>query len=258
MATRTTLGDDHIVVARINAVGSGSRWCGIDLAPGMVFVYAPSAEHTAANRPGLEFTFAKMTVDHVNELADRLRTIARLPERGRVDVAEMPASGPIDRTFARLAVAMRTGDTLPRFLGSDVMASIVESLTGPAPVATVGSRSGIDSRVVVRDCVDYAVSIQRIPSNGELCLASHVSERRLRQAFADQFDMPPTQFFRTWALGLARRRLRAAEVGTTTVSRVAVDAGFHHLGRFATYYRAMYGETPSATLRATAPSARAK
>jgi AraC-like DNA-binding protein len=40
----------------------------------------------------------------------------------------------------------------------------------------------------------------------------------------------------------------AAEPGTTVTS-VALDSGFAHLGRFAAAYRHHYGESPSETLR---------
>jgi AraC-like DNA-binding protein len=48
-------------------------------------------------------------------------------------------------------------------------------------------------------------------------------------------------------LALARRRLAEARPGET-VARIAEDAGFTHLGRFAGIYRETYGEVPSATL----------
>ena len=91
----------------------------------------------------------------------------------------------------------------------------------------------------------------RIPSVSELCLAAQVSERRLRQAFVDEFDLSPSRFFRHWALTLARQRLRSADGARHTVTEVAVDLGFNHLGRFAAYYRQLYGEAPSTTLESS-------
>ena len=76
-----------------------------------------------------------------------------------------------------------------------------------------------------------------------------VSERRLRRAFVSQFEMPPAMFFRLWALTEARRRLSAADSGDRLVTAIGLDLGFGHLGRFAQYYREVYGESPSATVR---------
>ena len=44
------------------------------------------------------------------------------------------------------------------------------------------------------------------------------------------------------------RRLLLARRDGTSVSRIALDWGFEHLGRFASDYRQAFGETPSQTL----------
>lgn len=92
---------------------------------------------------------------------------------------------------------------------------------------------------------------ETIPSIPELCLAASVSERRLRKAFNDEFSVPPSQFFREWALTKAHHLLRQ-NVGNpnATVTKIATSVGFGHLGRFAGAYRDLYGERPSATLSA--------
>jgi AraC-like DNA-binding protein len=108
---------------------------------------------------------------------------------------------------------------------------------------------------VTKACLDHAESIGRVPSIGELCLAAHVSERRLRVAFADVFDTSPHQFLRGWGLERAHRRLSENDGDSVSVSRVAVDLGFGHLGRFSRYYREAYGIVPSATLRSDTSNA---
>ena len=79
-------------------------------------------------------------------------------------------------------------------------------------------------------------------------MTSHVSERRLRIAFAESYGMPPTQVLRMWAMAKANEHLRTADPSPGIVSRVAMDLGFTHLGRFAARYRAIYGEPPSSTV----------
>ncbi len=40
-----------------------------------------------------------------------------------------------------------------------------------------------------------------------------------------------------------------ANRATVTVTQIANKWGFAHIGRFATYYRQVYGQSPHATLR---------
>jgi AraC family ethanolamine operon transcriptional activator len=48
---------------------------------------------------------------------------------------------------------------------------------------------------------------------------------------------------------LARRALGFGSPFTTTVTEIAIDHGFGELGRFAIEYRALFGESPSESLR---------
>jgi hypothetical protein len=48
---------------------------------------------------------------------------------------------------------------------------------------------------------------------------------------------------------LVRRALLMAGPATTTVTRVLTDHGFWEFGRFSVSYRALFGETPSESLR---------
>lgn len=76
-----------------------------------------------------------------------------------------------------------------------------------------------------------------------------VTTRMLEYSFADVMGMSPTAYLRVIRLNAARRALRVADPGQTTVAEIAMDHGFWHLGRFSTYYSQMYGEKPSDTLK---------
>ena len=83
----------------------------------------------------------------------------------------------------------------------------------------------------------------------DLCKAVGASERTLRSACHEQFGMSPTRYLWLRRMYLARRRLAEAEASSVSVTEVAMANGFWELGRFATEYRSLFGETPSTTLR---------
>jgi AraC-like DNA-binding protein len=86
----------------------------------------------------------------------------------------------------------------------------------------------------------------------EISLAIGVSGRTLRLACQEQLGVSPTKYLLLRRMRLARRALREADPHLTRVTDVATDLGFWELGRFSVKYREIFGESPSATLRAAA------
>jgi AraC family ethanolamine operon transcriptional activator len=83
-----------------------------------------------------------------------------------------------------------------------------------------------------------------------LCEALRVSRRELEYAFRGNFDLPPHAYLEALRLNAVRRDLRRpAPSGGLTIAEIILAHGFTHLGRFATRYRALFGEKPSETKR---------
>ncbi len=76
-----------------------------------------------------------------------------------------------------------------------------------------------------------------------------VNERVLRRAFQDTHGAPPSRYLRTLRLSEARRALLSTLDRDVTVTEIATLFGFAELGRFSVEYRAVFGESPSVTLR---------
>ena len=102
---------------------------------------------------------------------------------------------------------------------------------------------------IVALCEEYAASSHyQSVTIADLCRASGASERRVRNAFYECYDMSPTAYLRLVALNEVRHALLEEPSTRDAVSRAASDAGFWHLSRFAGQYRALFGETPSETV----------
>lgn len=78
--------------------------------------------------------------------------------------------------------------------------------------------------------------------------AAGTTERTLQRTFANAYGVTPRQWARCVALHQVRERLRATSWHLFTVEGIARECGFRHMGRFAEYYRNLFGELPSATL----------
>ena len=83
----------------------------------------------------------------------------------------------------------------------------------------------------------------------EICAALGVAERTLRACCEEQLGMGPIRFLTLRRMHFVRRALLSTDHSKATVTRVVTDHGFWELGRFSVAYRALFGESPSETLR---------
>ncbi|MGH7155623.1 MAG: helix-turn-helix transcriptional regulator [Acetobacteraceae bacterium] len=86
-------------------------------------------------------------------------------------------------------------------------------------------------------------------SAGEICSALGVADRTLRSRCHAHLGMGPSRYWRLYRMRLARRALQSGDPKMAGVSRVAGRYGFIDPSRFAASYRALFNETPSATLQ---------
>jgi AraC-like DNA-binding protein len=96
--------------------------------------------------------------------------------------------------------------------------------------------------------------LDRPLSISDVCVTIGVSQRTFRTCCAEFLGLSPSQYIRLRRLNVARRLLRHADPGTTSVAEIARRSGFSELGRFAAIYRAAFGERPSITLACARPS----
>lgn len=83
----------------------------------------------------------------------------------------------------------------------------------------------------------------------DLCRAVDVSERTLRNIFYEYFGVGPVRFLKARQLQEVRSALSNPLLQNRTVTHIAAQFGVWDLGQFTRHYRALYGETPSQTMR---------
>jgi AraC-like DNA-binding protein len=240
-----TVADKIMVVTLIVTAPPGTRWGEIDLAAGDVLVYGPGSRHTSVNPEGLEYRSAVIQLSALDEVADSLQTPSHHPASGSVMLLN-PTAGVRELAVELLVMGnpLNPSDNLPTS-GYGVLRAAVNALASAPNTCRSQRIQAVQSRDVVHECIEYADAVGRRPSIPELCTIACVSERRLRTAFHDVFGVAPNAFFRTRYLSHARDRLL---IGVQSVTEVASDLGFEHLGRFARQYARTYGEHPRETL----------
>ena len=249
MITFTEIGDERILLAHYWSAPPGCRHTGIDLEPGTVLAYGPRLQHVGRNREGLAFSFVTTVVDELHSRAEVLGVRLGIPEPGEArPLTGVPATAMLVDAFSSIRMMPRDHGVAEPLM-DDLLSATVRSFAGPERHRSGADGAWIPSQSIVHRCIDFAESVGRRPSLAELCLAARVSERRLRSAFIDEFDQPPAAFFRMWALAKANQHLAAPNTMSETVTSIALQLGFGHVGRFAEYYRRVYEESPMATLR---------
>ncbi|MFM7592387.1 MAG: helix-turn-helix transcriptional regulator [Isosphaeraceae bacterium] len=87
-------------------------------------------------------------------------------------------------------------------------------------------------------------SVQAGMDFAELALACGVSGRSLQLGFRKYRGYSPSQFFKNLRLEAVHESLKNGE-NTAPISKIAIDFGFHHAGRFALEYQRKFHELPT-------------
>ncbi|NMF89006.1 helix-turn-helix domain-containing protein [Aromatoleum petrolei] len=106
-------------------------------------------------------------------------------------------------------------------------------------------------RAIVERARSYVIANRENPPTvAELSSYLKMSRRGLHHAFINVLGINITTFLRYVRLhGVRKELLRATP--EDSISGIACKWGFWHMGMFSSYYKCLFGETPSSTLRRT-------
>jgi AraC-like DNA-binding protein len=83
----------------------------------------------------------------------------------------------------------------------------------------------------------------------DMAQATGVSQKTLEVVFREHLGMTPGKYLTLARLNHAHFQLGEGRAGELSVTQVAADWGFTHIGRFSCAYRQLFDELPSQTLR---------
>jgi AraC-like DNA-binding protein len=228
--------------------------CGLQVTPADILVHGHDAVH---QRSGADFQYATMSLP-----TDQISVLCRAVI-GHDFLAELRSSivRPTPDLMSRLkklhkVVGQLAHDT-PELLELPAVRRSLEEQLAHVMVRCLAEGAGVKTSIgdshhdaIVANFEDFLAAHPDQPLYlTEICAGIHVAERTLRAACEEHLGMGPIRFLSLRRMHLVRRALLAAEAKTTSVTRVVTDLGFWELGRFSVAYRALFGESPSETLR---------
>lgn len=228
------------------------------ITPKAVCIYGPNARRTRAEAPPDAGLF------HANALMIPNHTLRDLVETGRDWNARWPGLPDSTPLLARLPEVRRL---------SDLLGYITRQFDDSLPLS---AKSGAAMAVLIEEFlsdlilraspvwteelalpaawarVRMAEEIMRARSDEPLSMATVAREvgvglRSLQLAFLEVRAMGPRDVLLQMRLERARERLLSAGP-SDTVTSIALDCGFAHLGRFPAAYRTAFSELPTETL----------
>lgn len=96
--------------------------------------------------------------------------------------------------------------------------------------------------------IDAVLGDGLCPSIVDICMELNISQRNLQYSFKNILGVTPNAYLYHLRLNRARGQLIKPESAHTTVTEIATNWQFWHLGRFANDYLRLFGELPSTTL----------
>jgi len=134
-------------------------------------------------------------------------------------------------------------------ISSAIIGHLAEVLTS-ATQAPLPTRSFKGRCHVVKEATNYALTHTTEPITvADLCEKLNISRRMLNYCFQDVLSTNPVHYLRSLRLNGVRRELRQPGNIPGSIRDIACKWGFWHLPRFASEYRALFGELPSETAR---------
>lgn len=242
------------LTSRFEATDGGENRC---FSGGHAHVLEPNRAVKYASDDGTAFvvniglrdlTEASSKLSHSRERGPRARTM---------DLSLMTSRGAqFLRNVASLwAAAHESAAASESIVLPEKQAEVVESfllatsLSDSAADADISPPSRMTATGLTRAEEWICANVCRPITRTELCEVADLNVRTLTRGFEHRYGLGPIAFTRARRLEATYRALLAAEPDSASVTDIAYDHGFAHLGRFAIEYRRAFGELPSTTLR---------
>jgi AraC family ethanolamine operon transcriptional activator len=243
------------------AAGRALHWWK-DVQPGDAVIFPPSVEADAIYCGGGAYFGASIVLPELLSMLsgeDRLADPAFWSAK-RVCHIDPRIGKPLGRPLKGIMSDLKRRTNAPSdqaadFLRRSIIEGFVVGLASTLPPER-GQTCYTGARLV-SETDDYVDAAGTRPIHiSELCSALKVSRRTLHRAFAGTLGIGPVAYLRRRRLSTIQSILKRSDAASISIGNLAFEYGFPESGRFAAYYRAQFGETPSETRRSNSAGMR--
>ncbi len=231
----------------------GTRHWLNEVTSGSVGVFLPGDEHDAVYMPGSIYVAVSLGAERLEELAAKHDLVLDRQTLGGSGVHPRkflePTVSALEAQFRRVhAACCYTAELDPRVVRELLLRAFIMHLARPPRFHLGGTDPKGHARIVARarafihENLDQPLSIDMIAD------AAWTSLRTLNRAFQTVLGETPYSYVLKLRLHRIRHRLVSDAELAHTIKWVANRLGVHEMGRFAGWYRDLFGELPSQTL----------
>ncbi|AKV10064.1 hypothetical protein B723_28145 [Pseudomonas fluorescens NCIMB 11764] len=232
-------------------------WCGDRLEKNSIFFLKPNSELKFKTPINSDICVAVIDSSALQQYAEEIEEICIghiLQLNGASEVPELICNS-FRHTFLKVINGINSNPnalacpSTRLTLLDDVMSSFFSGFISLNKLPKV-THAQLVHRHIVEKAREYILSRKsEPPSVLEICEELRISRRTLHYGFIKVLGINPVTFLRYLRLNGARRELLTADPTLSMVSDIAARWGFWHMGMFSTYYKELFGELPSCTLR---------
>jgi AraC-like DNA-binding protein len=239
----------------------GARYWLNEAASGAIGVFLPGDEHDAFYPPGSMYAGVTLAAERLEEVAARRGLVLDAKTLGgtRVDTfrrLQDPDLSTLRTWFEQIHAGQLADAGNARRVGMQFLDSMTEHFARSPRFAVGGhdphglARIVARARAFIHEHLDQPLSIETIAN------AAATSHRTLHRAFHIVLDETPYSYVLKLRLHRIRHELVTDAEAACTITMVAHRWNIANVGRFAAWYRDLFGELPSQTLTRHQQSAR--
>jgi AraC family ethanolamine operon transcriptional activator len=250
---------DWCVIGCVHETQKAVACSGVPLTAGMAFTVLPSGISECVFGPDSRVTLMLIPLVRLQRaFAEMVHVDLEMPARllSLFNITGTPVGLTLRSQFEKISQYLTyknrphdaeaaMGNEVELLLQNHLLAGL-RAQTGDRPQCTRGRRAHY--AIVQRAEQFMRENMRRVIYLDEMCGAAGVSERALRYAFEDLFEVSPNRYLSMLRLCTAFRALASADSSRRSVKSVALSCGLWDLSRFAEHYRIMFGELPRDTL----------